>query len=363
MKLLVLTSRYTATRDIIGEDFGRQTRLFEALKRFGHSIDFFCADYKKFENKNVKLHGINVFIRPFGILKFFNFLKNFNTAIKSKKYDLLIATSDPLWGAFGYYYAKKHKIKFIYDLHDNYETYLTYKIPFFGLMDRRIIKKADIVTTVSDSLKKKISSMRKEKVFVVENGADLSLFKPKDRAECRKKLKLPLDAKIIAYSGTLQRMQGIHLLIEAFDILKKDISSLHLAIAGRVRKVKGEALELNKKNIIWIKELNQKGVVDLINAADVAVVPNTENEFTKYCFPYKIIEYMACNAKIVATKVGDVGKVAPKESLCEPDNVNELAEKIKEMLNSSERPNYRKIAEKHSWHDIAKKLDKVIRSN
>ena len=34
MKILVLTSRYTATRDIIGEDFGRQTRLFEALKKF-----------------------------------------------------------------------------------------------------------------------------------------------------------------------------------------------------------------------------------------------------------------------------------------------------------------------------------------
>ena len=48
MRILVLTSRYTATRDIINEDFGRQTRLFEALKKLNHNIDFFCADYKKF---------------------------------------------------------------------------------------------------------------------------------------------------------------------------------------------------------------------------------------------------------------------------------------------------------------------------
>src|SRR3990167_5566528 len=60
MKILVLTSRYTATRDIIGEDFGRQTRLFAALKKLGHDIDFFVADYRKHENKNVKLHGIEV---------------------------------------------------------------------------------------------------------------------------------------------------------------------------------------------------------------------------------------------------------------------------------------------------------------
>jgi len=43
MKILVFTSRYTATRDIISEDFGRQIRLFEQLRKFGHKIDFFCV--------------------------------------------------------------------------------------------------------------------------------------------------------------------------------------------------------------------------------------------------------------------------------------------------------------------------------
>ncbi len=51
MRILVLTSRYTATRDIIGEDFGRQTRLFSALKKIGHEVDFLVADYRKYENK------------------------------------------------------------------------------------------------------------------------------------------------------------------------------------------------------------------------------------------------------------------------------------------------------------------------
>ena len=44
MNVFVLTSRYTATRDIIGEEFGRGTRLFEALGRLGHKIDFFVVD-------------------------------------------------------------------------------------------------------------------------------------------------------------------------------------------------------------------------------------------------------------------------------------------------------------------------------
>lgn len=363
MRILVLTSRYTAARDIIGEDFGRQTRLFEALRKFNHDIDFFCADYRKFEKKDVKLHGINVLIRPFGIFYFFQFLRNLNNALKKRKYDLLIATSDPLWGVFGYYCSKRHGIKFLYDLHDNYETYLTYRIPFFGVIDRRIIKKAAIVTTVSESLKRKISPIRKGRVFVIENGADLGMFRPKKRVECRKMLKLPLDAKIIAYTGTLQKMQGTDLLVRAFELLKKDTKNLRLAVAGRIRKVRGENLDLNKKGVIWFKELSQEGVADLINAADVAVVPNTSNEFTRYCFPYKIIEYMACNAKIAATKIGDVSYVAPKESLCEPDSAEALALKISQALNSRMKVNYRKIAEKYSWHSIARKLNAAIRKN
>ena len=85
MEILVLTSRYTANRDIIVEDFGRQTRLFSALRKLVHGIDFFVADYRKYENKNIKLHGINVMIRPFGIFSILSFLINFDSALKNKK--------------------------------------------------------------------------------------------------------------------------------------------------------------------------------------------------------------------------------------------------------------------------------------
>ena len=158
-------------------------------------------------------------------------------------------------------------------------------------------------------------------------------------------------------------MQGTHLLVEAFEILKEEIDNLYLVLAGRLRKVSGESLNLNNKRIIWLKELDQKGVVDLINAADIAVVPNTTNEFTKYCFPYKIIEYMACNAKIVATKVGDVGLITPKECLCKPDNVEAIAAKIRMQLQNTKKYDYRKIATKYTWDNIAKKFDYIIRKN
>lgn len=362
MNVFVLTSRYTATRDIIGEDFGRQTRIFEALGKLGHKIDFFVADYLKHENKNLKLHGINVTIRSFGIFYFFRFLKNLNRALKNKKYGVLIATSDPLWGIIGYIFTKIHKIRFIYDLHDNYEVYFAYKLPFFRFIDSYVIKKADIITTVSYSLKEKIKPKRKKNVFVIQNGADLKLFKPMDKLKCRNSLNLPKNAKLIVYTGSIQRLQGIDLLVEVFNELKNEIKNLKLVIAGRFFKGEEKKIDLKQKGIIYLKSLPQKDIAKLINASDVAVVPNPENAFTKYCFPYKVIEYMACNKPIVATKIGDVKKILEKypDALCIPNNKDDMKDKIKKQLNLKKR-NYRKLIEKNSWDNIALKLDKIIR--
>ena len=367
MKILVLTSRYTALRDIIEEDFGRQTRLFASLTKLDNEIDFFCVDYKKKEHKDTKLHGMNIFIRPFtpyNPLSHRKLYKQLKKQLK-QKYDLIIATSDPLWGVFAHKAAKATHTKFLYDLHDNYEVYQTYKLPFFKYIDHRIIKSADIVTTVSHTLKDYISKWRKNNVHVIQNGVDTELFKELRQSSARTALKLPQKPKIIAYAGSLQKQQGIHILIEAFEQLQKEFPDLILFLAGRIRKEKSEDLEIQHKGIIYKENLNQKGVVQVINAADIVVIPNTENAFTKYCFPYKCVEYMACNTPIVATNVGDVGiflKQFP-HTLCEPDNVDDLKEKLKYKLTHEEKIDYRKHIKKNTWDAIAKELDTIIKSS
>lgn len=361
MKILVLTSRYTATRDIIGEDFGRQTRLFSSLKRFNHEIHFFCADYRKFENKNLSLHGLKVFIRPFGIFYFPMFISGLKKIMAREKYDLVIATSDPLWGSVGYFISKMYGVKFLYDLHDNYETYATYKLPLFKYLDRFVVKKSDLVTTVSYSLKNKIKNIRKKNVIVIENGVDFATFKPMNRLYCRKGLGLPLKGKLIGYAGGISENRGIVELVKAFISLSKNNQSIYLVIAGRFYEGESEEINLKYPNVIYMGSLTQQKVAKLINAADVVVYPNTENNFSKYCFPYKIVEYMACNTPIVATNVGDISIVLSrhKESLCEPQNIRQMANRIMAQLNRK-KINYRKDIKDYSWDKIASKLHNFI---
>lgn len=361
MKILVFTSRYTAARDIINEDFGRQVRLFEQLRKFGHKIDFFCVDYKKFENKDTKLHGINVFIRPFKPLKFFSFLSNLNEFIGNKHYDLIIATSDPLWGVIGYIIARKYKIKFVYDIQDNYLVYKSYKIPFIGFFERYVTKNSDLVMCASNILMNNAKKIRKKKTVMIPNGVDTRTFRPLDKISSRKRLKLPINAKIISYIGSIQKIQGVDILIKSFEELSKEIKNISLLIVGRIGTVYKENFDFNKEGIIYLGSLPQKWVVYAINASDVLVIPYPNNIFTDVMYaPYKIVEFMACNKPIVITDVGEMHRhFKDKTLIAKAGSIQDLKEKIKYAL-KLEKLDLRGKALEFDWKNIAAKLNEVL---
>ena len=362
MKILVFTSRYTASRDIISEDFGREVRLFEQLGKFGHKIDFFCVDYKKLENKDTKLHGMNIFIRSFKPAGFFSFLSDLRKVISNKDYDLVIATSDPLWGVIGYFLSKKCKKRFVYDIQDNYLVYKSYKLPFFGFFERYVTRNSDLVICASDILANNAKKIRKKKTVTIPNGVDTKIFRPLDKADSRRRLRLPIDAKIISYIGSIQKIQGMDILIKAYEELRKEIKNINLLVAGRVGTVFRENFDFNKEGIIYLGSLPQKKVVYAINASDVLVIPYPKNIFTDVMFaPYKIVEFMACNRPIVITDAGEMHRhIKNKKMIAKAGNIGDLKEKIKYAL-KLEKSNSRNAAMKFDWKNIARKLNKAIK--
>lgn len=357
MKILVLTSRYTAHRDIIGEDFGRQTRLFEEVKKLNHEIDFYCADYQKFESKKLKLHGINVTIEPFSLFYAYSFVSKLKKKIKKNRYGLIFITSDPLWSFFGYYLQKKG-FTVVYDIQDNYVTYTTWKIPFVKKYHEKLIKRASLVVCASNILKQDILNIRKKKIITITNGADLGLFKPSDKKKSREILKLPKKAKIISFIGTIQKLAGTDILVDAFVELRKEIPSSYLLLIGRISTEGKQDYDLHGKNKIFKGSIPQKDVVVAINASDVLVMPYPNNKFTRVMFaPYKIVEYMACNRPIVITDVGEMSNLL-KDSrfVAKAGDKEDLKNKIKAAL-KVKKVNYRPRVMEFSWKSLAKKLD------
>ena len=356
MKILVIMKRFGANKDMVMQNFGRQIRLFEPLAK-KHSIDFLCPDYIKNENKIITRSGIRFIIKPVSFFSIIGFVLYTKNLIKKERYDIIVATTDPIIGIINYLYSKKSKIPLIYDLQDNFETYDTYKIPFVDFLHKRVLKYADVIITVSESLKKYISKIRRKPIYVIQNGIDLKLFRVIDKITARKKLRLPLNAKIIVFIGSLERLKGFDIMIEAFNNVRKKHPNAYLLLSGKIDK----DVNIGQTNIIFREFPKREEVVLGINASDVAILPNPINEFTKFCFPYKIVEYMACNVPIVATDVGDVSILLKKYkgSLCKPD-VTDLSEKILEKLEDEQKVDYSKDVKNFKWEILADKLDKII---
>jgi len=359
MKILVVMKRFGANKDMPVQDFGRQIRLFENLAKT-HQIDFLCPDYTRKESKTIKRNGLRFFIVPFSFFSIFSFLGEAKKLIRKEKYNIVVATSDPLIGILGNIISKKFNVPLIYDLQDNFETYGSYKFPFVPYFHKKAVEEAGIVLAVSESLKEYVSKTRKKPTYVVQNGINLDLFRPIDRATARKKLKLPLKSKIIAYIGHLEKSKGANVLLDAFSKIRRDFPDTYLLLSGEIEK----GINIKQKNIIFRAFPKRHDVVLGINSSDVAVVPNTSNEFTKYCFPYKLVEYMACNAHIVATDIGDVSLMLKKYkgSLAAPDDSEELSEKIMLKLEDSSRPDYSEDVIKFDWKLLSKRLDGILKS-
>jgi len=357
-KLLVLMKRFGANKDMVLGNFGRQVRLFEALKRYGYRIDFLCADYTKREKKEVEAGGIRYFIRPWHLFRPFYFVQEAKRLIKKEQYDVIIGTSDPVLGILGSRLAAKSGKKFVYDLQDHYATYDSYRLPLVARADRKAVKDADLLLAVSETLCKEVSPSRAKPTLVIENGIDMQLFRKIGRKEARRKLDLPRKGKIIAYVGEISRTKGADVMLDAFQQVLKELPDTHLLLSGKVF----DNISLKQKNLIFRELPERKEVVAALNAADVALIPNNDNLFSRYCFPYKALEYMACGLPIVATAVGDMKHLLKDypDSLCEPGNATDMAEKIIAQLKKGKRISYAPIIRQLSWDRLAGKLHKAL---
>jgi glycosyltransferase involved in cell wall biosynthesis len=249
----------------------------------------------------------------------------------------------------------------MYDVQDNYLLYKSYKLPFFGLFERHVTKNADLVMCASNNLTDNIRKIRKKKIVTVSNGVDTKIFKPLSKTISRKKLSLPDNAKIISYIGTVQRLQGVDILMDTFEELRKEIKNINLLIVGKIGTFAKENFDFSKEGTIYMGSLIHKKIIYAINASDVIVMPYPKNAFTEFMFaPYKLMEFMACNKPLIITDAGEMKKhIKNKKMIAKAGNTKDLKEKIKYAL-KLKKMNLRKIAMEFDWKNLALKLDKAL---
>lgn len=354
MRFCFLCKRYYTNKDLFTDRFGRLYHLPAQLSLWGHEGLVVAADYRSIVEEKLQIPEVYFYSLPLSPRHFFEFFTEAYRRFQGFRPDVLISSGDSYLGAVGLLYARLLKIPFVFDIYDDYTAFASSKVPGMTRLFYFAIRKADLVVTASVPLQRRISQFN-ESVLVIENGTDLSLFKPIPRDYARSILSLAKDEKVIGFFGSIERNVGIGTLIEAISILKTSYPNILLLIAGK----NNLQLELNKPYIDYRGILPQQEIPLFINACDVVVIPYLPNKQKQESNACKIAEYMACGVPVVATGVSNHAEIfadAP-QGICKPGDAGDMASAIRIQLES---PQVADFPQNITWENLGGRLSKAL---
>ncbi|MDE2335243.1 MAG: glycosyltransferase [Rhodospirillales bacterium] len=212
---------------------------------------------------------------------------------------------------------------------------------------RRVIRESAALIAVSGGLRERLIELGApaDKVTVLRNGVDLTLFRPADRAAARAAFGLD-GPSLVSVGGliprkrhdltmaALERLPGWRLLIAGEGPERGRLEALATArgLDGRVR---------------FLGALPHAELAPLYTAADVAVLASEREGWANV-----LLEAMACGTPVVASRIPGNPEVvaAPAAGRVVTANTPEdFAAAIREVASTADRAATRAYAEDFSW--------------
>jgi len=178
-----------------------------------------------------------------------------------------------------------------------------------------------------------------DKILISPDAVDKNFFSAVgNRQQVRQDLDLPLDKKIVLYSGNFYDWKGVDTLAYAIKLLPAEVFFVLLGATKEsdLERIKGIVSAC--QNVRVLSYVPHREVPGYISAADILVLPNSAKEDISSFFtsPLKLFEYMASGRAIVSSDLPSLREIL-NESNCvffEPDNVTSLAMVINSLLNN-----------------------------
>ena len=341
----------------------------EALSRAGHAIELVVPRRNNsLENDAFSYYGITTkfpmhrlftldLIR-FGRIGFLvqelTFALAVALAVSPSKYDAIYSRDEVLLCVLSLFGFRP----FVWESHDG----------AWNVCARSVVRRARAVVVVSGGLRDWYveKGVPREKISVIPNAIDPEAFAhPEDKDTARRRLGLPLDAKIILYIGRLDGWKGTDTLLEASRFFDSDT---RLAVIGGDE---GQLAGLRKQNerVIFLGSRPYSELPDNQAAADVLVVPNTgKSEIsTRFTSPLKLIAHMASERPIVASDLPSIREITGDDAalLVPADDPKALAVGIRKVLANQDiggglARRAREVVARYSWSARAEAISKLF---
>lgn len=238
----------------------------------------------------------------------------------TNKYDFVHAHEEAVF--FALFFKPIFKYKLIYDMHSSLPQQLTnfqfttskFLINTFKTLEDKCLHSADAIITICPDLRDYVNTIitKKEKHFLIEN----SIFEPVKQKNNNqsKTTEAELDFKVedfvksneqlLVYAGTLEKYQGIDILVKSMKYVIEKNNKVKLIIAGGTKEQVEEftklANEFGVSNFVkFTGRVAQKYAKEFSAKADILLSPRSDGTNT----PLKIYEQLASGKPLVATRI------------------------------------------------------------
>lgn len=216
----------------------------------------------------------------------------------------------------------------------------------------------------------KVFGIKAEKILVYPNGFDPNLFKINDSQETlRKRFNLPVNKKIVLYSGQLYGWKGVYIMAEAARLLSEHLFVFVGGAGNDLKTFKNKYSGV--KNIMITGQRPHSEIPFWLASADVLILPNSAKsmESRVSTSPIKLFEYMASGVPIVASDLPSIREIVSEKEVYffEPDNPEKLAVAIQNIFKNPQNTKLHAEAAKgksnlYSWKIRAHTILKFLRT-
>jgi colanic acid biosynthesis glycosyl transferase WcaI len=239
--------------------------------------------------------------------------------------EVVIATSPQLLvGLAGWWLARCNGVPFVFEVRDLWpESLAAVGVANHNpLLHRSLAKIAgflyrscDRLVVVSPAFKEYLVEhwqVSAEKIFVVENGVETSLF---SRLTPNGAIRRALGAEekfVASYIGTMGNAHGLETLLEAAALLRERAPQVLFLLVGEgAEKTRIVSLARSRglRNVQFVGQQPREKIPAYITASDTCLVLLKKSDLFKTVLPTKMLEFMSCARPVILGVDGHARKV------------------------------------------------------
>ena len=231
---------------------------------------------------------------------------------------------------------------------------------------RWALSEADGILAVSDSLKAAtaVAGAAPEKIRVIGNGVDTQRFRPLDRAEARRALRIEGHGPFVISVGTLDPNKGHQLLIAAVAELTGRYPAMKAYIAGEGPYQSALTAQIREKKIadrvLLIGKRPHAELNTWFNAANVSCLLSEREGW-----PNVLLESLAAGTPVIATRAGGIAEVisSPALGTLVERNVPAITAALDAALKQNwDRDALVAYAAQRTWDKVAEEIEEYFQS-